>query len=148
VPHGGCAVRAAGRHGKAAAAAFFSYGAVSGCGTRERRENPGRAACPLGVIAKRFEGDAMEDVLKRSVSMLEAVQGIERRLAGAGFEGVAAIAKLFDQLHAALDAVSMEEIDATMADIDRTRRALDTVGRDLGRLRRLKQTLGDGNQGH
>lgn len=90
----------------------------------------------------------MEDVLKRSVSMLEAVQGIERRLAGAGFEGVAAIAKLFDQLHAALDAVSMEEIDATMADIDRTRRALDTVGRDLGRLRRLKQTLGDGNQGH
>ena len=89
----------------------------------------------------------MEDVLRRSVTMLEAVQGIERRLSGAGFDGVGAIARLFDQLHAALESVSMEEIDTTLDDIDRTRRALDAVSRDLTRLRRLKQTLSDGATG-
>jgi hypothetical protein len=90
----------------------------------------------------------MEDVLRRSVSMLETVQGIERRLSGTGFDGVSAIARMFDQLHAALDVVSLEEIDSTLGDIDRTRRALDAVTRDLTRLKRLKQTLGDGSPPH
>ncbi len=99
-------------------------------------------------MMRQLEEGTMEDVLRQSVSMLEAVQGIERRLSGAGFDGVSAIARLFDQLHAALDVVSLEEIDSTLADIDRTRRALDTVTRDLTRLKRLKQTLGDGSPAH
>ena len=86
----------------------------------------------------------MDDVLRRSAAMLESVQEIDQRLAGAGLNGVTAVAKLFEQLHVALEAIPMEEIDAALADIDRTRRTLDGMGRDLTRLRRLKHTLSDG----
>lgn len=91
----------------------------------------------------RAKEENMDDVLRRSVSMLEAVRGIDQRLAGAGFDGVEAVAKAFEQLHKAVAGVSLQEIDATLGDIDQTRRALDTISRDLTRLRRLKQSLDD-----
>ena len=91
-----------------------------------------------------LKGDEMQDVLRRTEAMFEAVRGIDQRLAGAGFEGVSAIARLFEQLHTALDAVSIDEIDSTIADVERARQSLDTVGRDLTRLRRLKLSIGDG----
>lgn len=94
---------------------------------------------PIGL-----EEDSMQDVLRRTEAMFEAVRGIDQRLAGAGFEGVGAIARLFEQLHTALDAVSVDEIDSTMADVERARQSLDSVARDLARLRRLKLSLGDG----
>jgi curved DNA-binding protein CbpA len=98
-----------------------------------------RAEEPTGL-----KEDEMQDVLRRTEAMFEAVRGIDQRLAGAGFEGVSAIARLFEQLHTALDAVSIDEIDSTIADVERARQSLDTVGGDLARLRRLKLSLGDG----
>jgi curved DNA-binding protein CbpA len=109
-------------------------------------ESPGRSAAPPAQHTA-SEEDTMDDVLRRSVTMLEAVKQIDQRLAGAGFDGVGAVAKLFEQLHGALQMISVDEIDSTLADIDRTRRALDTVSRDLTRLRRLKQSIGDGGTG-
>jgi len=91
-----------------------------------------------------LEEEAMQDVLRRTEAVFEAVRGLDQRLKGAGFEGVAAIARLFEQLHSALDTVSVDEIDSTLADVDRARQTLDAVGLDLGRLRRLKLSLGDG----
>ena len=86
----------------------------------------------------------MDNLLERTDALLGTVRGIDQRLVGSGFEGVSGVARLFEQLHKALAAVSIQEIDATLADIDRTRRAFDSMSRDLGRLRLLKQSLGDG----
>ena len=84
----------------------------------------------------------MQDVLRQTDAMFDRMRGIEQRLAGAGVDGVASLARMFEQLHAALDAVPLDEIDTTLADVERARRALDTIGRDLARLRRLKLSVG------
>jgi len=117
---------------------------------KEQLNKPPKPAAERGLPAEKpmgLEEVTMQDVLRRTEAMFEAVRGIDQRLAGAGFEGVSAIARLFEQLHTALDAVSVDEIDSTMADVEKARQALDTVGRDLGRLRRLKLSLGDGASG-
>jgi DnaJ-domain-containing protein 1 len=88
------------------------------------------------------EEGTMQDVLVRTGAMVEAVQDIDRRLAGAGVQGVGAVGELYERLDAALAAVRLEEIDATLADIERATRALAAMGRDLGRLRHLKLALG------
>lgn len=115
------------------------------------RDETGRVAGPRTTrdAAQRAadEENTMDDVLRRSASMLEAVRGIDQRLSGAGFEGVEAIAHVFEQLHKALATVSLQEIDSTLTDIDETRRALNTISRDLTRLRKLKQSLDDGAAG-
>jgi curved DNA-binding protein CbpA len=105
--------------------------------------DPEIAAAESGQNGKEST-EPMQDILRRTDAMFEAVRGIEQRLAGAGFDGVGAVAQLFEQLHAALEGVSVGEIDSTLVDIDSARQALDGISRDLVRLRRLKVSLGDG----
>jgi hypothetical protein len=117
---------------------------------QRQAEEPPQVATNRGVQEPiRLKGDPMNDVLRRTDAMLAGIRDIDQRLTGAGIEGVGAVAKLYEQLHSALAAVSVEEIDSTLGEIDSTRRSLDTIARDLGRLRRLKLTFGDGvSSGH
>jgi hypothetical protein len=92
----------------------------------------------------RLEEDMMQDMLRRTDAMFEAMRGIDQRLASAGLDGVSSVTRMFEQLHTALQAIELGEIDATLADIDRARRDLDVMSRELTQLRQLKVSLGDG----
>jgi hypothetical protein len=92
----------------------------------------------------RLEEDMMQDMLRRTDALFEAMRGIDQRLAGAGLDGVSSVTRVFEQLHTALQTIELGEIDSTLADIDRARRDLDTMSRELTQLRQLKVSLGDG----
>lgn len=85
----------------------------------------------------------MHDVLRKKGALFDAVRAIEQRLGGPGPDGMSSVARKFEQLHGALGTIGIEEIDATLEDIDRARRELDAMTRDLTRLRQLKESLGD-----
>jgi hypothetical protein len=91
----------------------------------------------------RLEEDMMQDMLRRTDALFEAMRGIDQRLAGAGLDGVSSVTRMFEQLQTALQAVELGEIDSTLADIDRARRDLDTMSRELTQLRALKVSLVD-----
>lgn len=91
----------------------------------------------------RLQEVPMHDMLRKRGSLFDAVHGIEQRLGGSGPDGMSVVARKFEQLHGALQTIAIEEIDATLEDIERARQELDAMTRDLTRLRQLKASLGD-----
>jgi hypothetical protein len=91
----------------------------------------------------RLQEVPMYDMLRKKGALFDAIHGIEQRLGGPGLDGMSSVARKFEQLHGALRTIGIEEIDATLEDIDRARRELDAMTRDLTRLRQLKESLGD-----
>jgi len=83
----------------------------------------------------------MEDLRKRANDLLCYYGKMQNRLVQAGLTDTGALVELFAQLHRGLEAISNEELDPAIEEVNRLVEALRKMQADLQVLKELKTRM-------
>lgn len=85
----------------------------------------------------------MEDLRKEANDLLVSYAKMQSRLSEAGVNDTGALVTLFSQLHRGLEAVSVEELEPAIQEVNRLVDSLRKMQADLQVLKELKLRMGE-----